>query len=593
LPPVSQMRGGRPSYLGGYPNPWFDPSSTYIPSTMKELFRWCHYLYSSHSEIAPVINKKCAYVITRLIYDTERERSKQLWKELLEQTLKIREFEYKLLLDLEVYGNSYASILYPFERYFKCTCGYRFLSRGQKWQYQDHQFHSKCPKCSRSGIVQPEDVPIRTRLRVKLIRWNPLHVDIRHNPITDRSDYIYRIPKYLRQRMLRPKTNRVLVEDTPLEFLHAIRDQKNVLLDPANIYVFKTPSVSSEDDSYGMPSLTPVFKDAWLFQTYKRAQEAVALEHVLPLTILVPETAAGGLSPHANVDLNEWSRKVMSIVHKWRRDQNSIYTMPFPMRVENIRGDAQALNVFNEMNQIRQQIAGGLDVPQEFIYGGLNWSGSSISLRVLENLFLSRIERLNDFLENFVVPKLRRYLTLPNIAIRHADFKMADDAQQKTIAMSLRATNTISDRTTIEELGFDADLEFKRRKEETADRHNELIASMKANAEATGISTSVQAKYQGKAMMSQYSTPMAKTAAGEGSSAPMTPMLLSLMAHHFIKKPGSPMEKEIELDQLSQTNPKLVQAIRSRLKLIKNQGSDKYLKPLPEQKAPRRAASPV
>ena len=605
MPPVTQMRGGRVGTLGGYPNSWFDISSTYIPSTMKEMFRWCHYLYASHSEIAPVVKKKCAYVITKLIYETEREKSQALWKELLEVVLKIREFEFKLALDEEVYGNAYASILFPFERYLVCGhCKHSHMARSIKWQYKDHAFFGTCTRCKQPAKFQPKDVTIRSRLRIKLIRWNPQYVDIRFNPLTDRSEYIYRIPKWLRQRITNPKINRVLVEDTPLEFLEAIRDKKNIMLQEDNIYVLKNPSVSAEDDAYGMPPMLPVFKDAWLFQTYKRAQEAIALEHVLPLTILVPEATSGGHSPHANVDLTSWSQKTMDIIHRWRRDPNSIYTMPFPLRVENIRGDAKALGVQDEMNQIRQQIAGGLDVPQEFIYGGLNWSGSSISLRVLENLFLSRIERLNDFLQHFVVPKLRRFLSLPNIGIRHADFKMADDAQQRQIALGLRQTNTISDRTTIEELGFDPEREAKRKREEAVERNAELISSMKANAEAQGMAMHIQAKYQNKADDTRMSNPatvtqmaLAKTGAVSDGFAmkelPKSPALYELLAHHFIKKPGTAMDKQLELAHIEDTDPRLAKAIKERMRTIKQQGNDKFLKPLPEQRAPRRANSPV
>lgn len=613
MPPVTQLRGGRRGSIGGYPHQWFDLSSTYIPPTVKEMFRWCHYLYSSHSEIAPIVNKKCSYVITQLIYDTEREKTKRMWRELLEKTLKIREMEFKLLLDYEIYGNAYCSIFYPFERYLRCKkCDHVQLARKSEWVYRDFAFHAQCQECGHKGVMEPKDKVIRSRPRVKLIRWNPQYVDIRYNPLTDRSEYIYRIPKWVRQRVQNRKANKILVEDTPLEFLEAIKGKKNLKFDDSNIYHFKNPSASGEDDAYGMPPMMPVFKDAWLFQTYKRAQEAIALEHVLPLTLLIPAATATGISPHQNTNLAEWSRKMMDIVHRWRRDQNSIYTVPFPVTVENVRGDAGALNVHNEMNQVRQQIAGGLDVPQEFIYGGLNWSGSSISLRVLENLFLNRIEQLDGFLQDFVIPKLQRFFSMPAIDIRHRDFKMADDAQQKQIALGLRQTNTISDRTTIEELGFDGELETRRKKEEAVERDAALIQQMRAQAEAQGLALQTQTRYQLKAQQSQQqdlgnmqaqAAGMAKSAAASG--APATPVelpklelsnnpqLLDMMAHRFLKGPGSPEDKRLELMQIEQTNQALARAIKERMRTIREQGNDKFLRPLPEQRPPRRESSPV
>lgn len=606
------MRGGRRGAVGAYPNPWFDLSSTYIPSSYKELFRWCQYLYTSHSEIAPIVNKKCSYVITRIIYDTTQTHAKKLWKEVLEKICTIRRMEFMLLLDLEVYGNAFASIYYPFERYLECpACGQKQEARRHPWTYVDFKFVSTCAKCERKGAMKATDKTIHSRIRTRVLRWNPQYVAIRHNPLTDKREYVYQIPKWIRQRVQNKNINRVLVEDTPLEFLDAIEKRKNVLFSPTNIYHFHNPAPSGEDDAFGMPPMMPIFKDAWLFQVYKRAQEAVAMEHVLPLTLLIPQPIPGA-SPHASTNLGEWSRKMMEVVALWRRDQNSIYTTPFPLTVQNVRGDAAALSVHNELNMVRQEIAGGLDVPQEFVYGGLNWTGSSISLRVLENLFLGRIEQLNDFLNNFVIPKLQRFLSLPNVEIRHADFKMADDAQQKQIALNLRATNTISDRTTIEELGFDAELEKRRKKEEAEERDLLLVKQMMLQAEAQGQALSKQTEYQLKAqqmMQSDLSTQtaqaqqtMRKTGAVGGSAAAASlprlqladnPVLTDMLVERFLKGPGSPDDKRFELMQLQAANPRLVAAIKDRMRAVKSQGNDKFMKPLPEQKPPRRANSPV
>ena len=302
-----------------------------------------------------------------------------------------------------------------------------------------------------------------------------------------------------------------------------------------------------------------------------------------------------------NADLGEWSRKMMDIVGRWRRDQNSIYTVPFPVSVENIRGDAKSLNVFDELNMLRQQIAGGLDVPQEFIYGGLNWSGSSISLRVLENLFLNMIEQLNSFLQDFLVPKLQRFLSLPAVKITHKDFKMADDVQQKQIALNLRQTNTVSDRTTLEELGFDPEQERRRKAEEASDRDAAVIKQMVVQAEAQGRALQTQTEYQMKMQQKQQemnggAPPMQKKAALEpmpGLSVQYTPGLLDAMVDQFIKSPGDADQKRMELAKIQQTNPEVAQAIRERLAMIKTQGNAPEMKPLPEQRAPRRKSSPV
>jgi hypothetical protein len=622
--------------LNTYPHQFFDPSTSYIPHSVKELFRWCQFLYMTHSEIAPVINKKCAYVITRLIYDSDSDANTDAWRDVLERNMKIREMEYKLLLDFEVYGNAFVSIHYPFERYLTCrSCQKSSPARNLTWTYKDHKFWSRCPACKHEGIFDPKDRKIRNRRRIRLIRWNPKFINIRYNPFTDDSVYIYRIPTWLRKKLTTSGENHSLVEGTPLVILEAVRQNRDVELDRDNVYHFKNASISLEDDAFGMPPMLAVFKDAWLFQTYRRAQEQIALEHILPLTLLSPTGGGSGTSPHMSMDLGDWADKMQLIFKKWRRDPNGLFTIPFAATIENVRGDAQALNVHNDMTQIRQQITGGLDVPQEFIYGGLNWSGSSISLRVLENLFISRKEQLDDFL-GWVVERVQRFCRLPNMYARHRDFKMADDAQQKQIALSLRQTNTISDQSTVEELGFDYERELKRRNKEEGERlavmersqlrQAELQgkvmvaqAEAQANAEAAAMKKQEEQKARGiqegydmgqaaeqaaaEAAMAQDPNaqdpnaqdpaagqdPQAQQAA-PADAAQMDPVMLDMMANHIIK--GTPPHLiEMELQGLESSNPALAKAVRARLRTMQQQTAS--LNPLPEQKPPRRANAPV
>jgi len=609
-------RSGKKSAMT-YPHPSFDLSSAFIPPSMKELYRWCLYLYMTHSEIKPIIKKKVAYVITPFIYETKNDDARTVWHDLLETVLNIKRAEMRALLDKNVYGIAYVSLYYPFERYLVCRkCKEKTPQKNVDWMYEDHSWVATCPKCKYHGVFDSESHPIRNRTRARFIHWRPQDMEIDQNPWTGRKRYIYRIPRYLIRKIEDPKRNKMLVEDTPDELLEAVRKKMNLKLDEDKVFTFEELSPSSEDDSFPIPPLLHVFKDTWLFQTLRRAQEAISVEHILPLTLLVPSTTTSGVGAHQNYDLYTWSSQMQSIVQKWRRDPNMIYTAPFPATVENIRGDAKALDVFNDMELLRQQIAGGLDVPLEFVTGGLNWSGGSISLRVLENLFLNTIEELTQFEQMFVIPNLRRFYRLPKIEIRHQKFKMADDVQQKQLALSLRQTNTVSDQTTREELDFDNDKELARISKEDEERMRKMwdggIKNAKLQAETMKIQAEAQAIIQQKQMeqqAAQQQQQMAQQQPGavdeNGQPVPPPalpppdpqaqptetkpgippPALLNLMAEHFMK--GTPDHlKEQELMAMDETNPPLVKQIRLRMKMMDN--AQKAIKALPEQKPPRR-----
>lgn len=619
---VGPGSGDRQGGLASYPSPFFDPSSAFLPPSFKELFRWCSYLWHTNSTVAPIIKKKASYAITKLVYDSTNHVAVAGWTELLEKNLRLQEMEYQLLLDFEVYGNSFCSFYYPFDRYLKCPhCEKETLAKTIPWVYKEHHFEAQCPDCERKTEMKPRDHYVKNRARVKLIRWYPKYMDIDYNPFSDHSVYVYRIPSHVRKRLSNSKhgKNKDFVSETPLSVLRAVKEKSNLRLHSDNIYHMKAEGISHEDPAFGTPPILPVFKDVWLHQTYRKAQESIALDHVLPLTLLSPASSSGGVSPHASIDLASWSSKMQNIVRKWRRDQNGIFTVPFPAQVENIRGDAQALNVHNDMTQIKQDIAGGLDVPADFLFGGMNYSGSSISLRILENLFIQRKNQLDRLVSEFVVPKMRSYSNLPEVDIHHRDFKMADDAQQKQIALGLRQTNTISDRTTIEELGFEFETEKLRRDREEKERLDNMERQQLRQAEIQGQVLVLNARYQSQAEAEQQrvaeresqasqaegftgvrADPNAQGAGAQGgqpqpeaqpgADATGDPVLLDAMADNFLKS-QDPLSQQQQLMQIERSNPQFAAAIKSRMKLISKQVQDNQ--PLPDQKPPRRSSSPV
>jgi len=623
-----------------YPHPYFDPSSWYMPTTLKEMFRWCLFLYLTNSTIGPVVRKKASYILTDLVYSTTSERVKSVWKNLLETTLKLKEFEFVMLIDFEVFGNSFASIIYPFDRYLVCPrCDFQNPIRAIKWQYDGNGFIGTCKNCKTTATMKVHDKPVRNRKRIRLHRWFPQYIEPKRNPITGRTKYLLRLPGWMKAKVSNQKINKIYVEDTPMEFLDAIRDNKIIELDIDNIYHMKAESVSMEEESFGVPQILNVMKDAWLHQTFKKAQEAIALEHVLPLTLVSPMPAPGTPSPHMGTDLATWRGKMQNIFSQWRRDPNALFPVPFPVQISQVRGDAQALSVHNDINMVRQQIAGGLDVPPDFLYGNLTWSGGNVTLRVLENLLINRLSGVNNMLNGWITPRMRRFLILPFCEIRHKDFKMADDIQQKNIALQLRASNSVSDQTVLEELGFDVSKEERIKEREMDKRLAEMrkqqisqantesevniiraknqveiariqrvaaeedMAAQQAQGMAPGMPQEAQQGAQMPPGAQQASQPlqippggpqgspmnvMPPEAGGNGMQPrPPSPMALQHMVEMFLK--STPVhERDYQLNILSETDPLLAKSIRDQLKAMDM--GQRHMMALPEQKPPRRGA---
>ncbi|KKN37903.1 hypothetical protein LCGC14_0758830 [marine sediment metagenome] len=482
-----------------YPSPFFDIASTYVPPSVKELFKWCRFFFYSHSIISPIIFKISEYPITGLIYQSYSgtsldQSTKEKWKTLLESTLKIKSRQIESLLDYNTYGNAFLSIMYPFKRYLVCeSCDSRTAIEKTSYKWKDLKFFGECPKCNQAVEYKVNDVEVKNRSKCRLIRWNPFNINIDHCGPTDERVYVYKIPNKDKKSIIAGK--KFWIERAPYIFLEAARKNQDIELDPENLFHFKRPGIADNDMGWGMPIILPVLKDAYWLQILRKANEAISLEHIVPWRIIFP-SANADTSPYVNLNLGSWKNEIEKEVSRWRQDPNHISVMPLPIGTNTFGGDGKLLLVWQEEKILQGQIAGGLGVPLELIFGGLSWSGSSVSLRILENHFLTDRELLDEFLNEFLLPRLQRYFRLPKIKVKMIDFRMADDVQQKQLAMQLNQLGKLSDTTLLGQSGFDFEDELLLRKTEQIELIELQRKTLIQQAELSGMTQVVGAKYQ-------------------------------------------------------------------------------------------------
>jgi hypothetical protein len=231
--------------------------------------------------------------------------------------------------------------------------------------------------------------------------------------------------------------------------------------------------------------------------TLRRAQEAIAQEHIVPFDFLFPQPNAQ-MDPFVHSDLGNWRSRVEEIVRNRRRDPNYKAILPVPIGFGRLGGDGKAMMLTPELNYLNQTIVGGMGIPQEFLFGGLNWTGSSITLRSLQNDFQhnqSQLLELTVWMKN----KVRSFLKLPDIKkIRFMDFKMADDIQRIQQLISLNAQRKVSDETLLTELGLDYEKEIKKIIQEVQTQNEMQDLMAKAQAKTSGESQIISYNYQQK-----------------------------------------------------------------------------------------------
>lgn len=483
-----------------YPSPFFDLSQQYIPTSVRELFKWCTFFYYNSPLVGATINKISRYPITEPIFEEPDESARILWEDFFVRTLKLKDRLMECNLDVNVYGNGFFSMFFPFTRFLICEhCRQPTDIRSVKWRWAAWSFNYKCPTCKRATTANyrkggVRDVPYRSPEHIRLIRWNPENLLIKFNEATGETYYSYRLTPQTKYYIDNGDPD--ILAGIPLLFIDAHREQRLIRLSTNNLFHMKRPTLAEKDMGLGKPIIMHILKDLYYLFTLRRGQEAIANEHISPFDFIFPQT--GQADPYVHVDLASWQRNVKQAIENHRRDPSFKAVIPVPVGFGRLGGDGRAMLLTPELQIVNQGVVGGMGIPIEFLFGGLNWTGSSISLRSLQNDFLHNQTQLRE-LTLWIKDRVRTFMGWPDCKdIRFADFKMADDVQKIQQMIALNAAQKLSDRTLLTELSLDYEQEIKRMTEEieTKNKLSELMA--KGQAKISGETQLVTFNYQEK-----------------------------------------------------------------------------------------------
>ena len=623
---------GSPTNGVNYPHPFFDVAHTYLPATVKQLFRWCRYYFLTNPLINATVFKLSEYPITDIIVDHKSDRVRKRWEGYFQEHLRYRPFQIECGLDYFTYGNCMVSLGFPFHKYVKCTsCNYK--ERADKirasWTFTNLTFRLTCPKCGVTNEAEATDFYYKDANGIKLIRWNCEHIEVNYNDVTGDSTYFYTIPPTVRNDIVIGKKD--IVEGVPQVFIEAMRQKKGIVFAKDNFFHLKRPTLAQQDRGWGIPIVLPVLKDTFYLQLMKKAQEAILLEHIVPLRILFPQAGSGTADPYTTINLTDWRDHVAAEIARWRQDNNYIPILPLPIGNQTVGGDGRALMLTQEIQTWSEQLMSGLGVPREFLVGGMSYAGTNVSMRMLENQFLGFILRHKQ-MANWVMQMVANYMGWPEAEIRFKPFKMADDIQRKAFLFQLNQAQKVSDRTLL----ADSDLDQVREDEimiaETSMRLQASKMQQLAMAEIQGDASVVMAKAQAKAQQVQQRAMAAPQAPGEpgadalgqmqsplnmGQSQGMAPapgqqamsgidirQMAEQLAQQMVTMP--PDQQQMALQNLQAQSPELAKLVEMLMRkmgvtaapagdpnAVQQAVSQVDMRPQPEQRSPRREAASV
>lgn len=478
-----------------YPSPFFDIGHTYLPTSISQMFRWCRYYFLTNPLINAVTYKMAEYPITPIVVDEKDPDIRAKWESIIEDTLRLRSFQIETGLDFFAYGNAFISIHFPFEKYLICAnCANEVKVQTAVYKFRNMHYYLSCDKCSSTTEAKVRDLNIKNLKGIKPLRWNPEHIKLEHNDITGETSYFLDIPTSFKNDVMIGKKH--VIETTPHVFIEAMRTNRALKFTADNMFHLKRPTIAQKDMGWGMPLILPVLKDTYYLQVLRKAQEAIAQQHIVPLRVLFPQAGSGSADPYSTTDLGMWRRRIEAEIQKWRQDSNYIPVLPLPIGQEVVGGEGKSLMLHQEMRAWSEQIVAGMHVPIEFVFGGLSFSGSSVSMRMLENQLLGYRTGLLLMCRDFMLGRVADYMGIPRVKIHFKRFRMADDLQRIGLLFQANQAMKISDTTLLDELDLDVEQEEQHKAVEIGKQLDNQRKMQLAQASLQGEVGKVTARYQ-------------------------------------------------------------------------------------------------
>lgn len=410
-----------------YPTPFLNLSDTQIPKTTSEIFKWCKYFYTFDPLIAGSINALSNFPITEVYFEDKEDtltndESKMLktYKRVFYEKINIYKLLVEIGIDYYLYGNCFIF--------------------GEMW-------------------TNPANKEIEWK---SMTRLDPSKIIIDYNPVTQEKTFKWQLPARIID-IVRKKKPKAEYDKIPDIIKEAVVKRGAIVLNSNNIYHFARPTDSMGDNNvWGTPIIANVLKLLMYRNVLRQAQEAIAREHIVPMRIYyLQRTADYNPQGDWNATASSFAAELMKSV----RDPNHKVVSPVPVNVVNVGGEGRALLLTPEIDQVQNEILAGMNVPREFIFGGVSYSGTSLSLKILENQFITYRLLIKDFLQNFCVKnmaKARKEWCSEDdddslITAKLNDLKMQDDVQQKQLILEMNRTGKISDTYVWKMLGLDPD----------------------------------------------------------------------------------------------------------------------------------------
>lgn len=465
-------------------NPFFDMATRAMPHDFRTALNWCEFVF--YGTYRAAVERIVSYFITEVeigsvspaqksLGEDERQKIQQFF----DATLQIKRVLQQLGMDRMCYGNALASVMVGRKRMVICPnqeCGFSIPLRrvweleGADFTWTDFKLVGRCPQCQKSGIWAFEDLPAQedaTQIKI----WSPKEILLEYDPYSHATVYYWDPPGDYRERIRRGDPQ--VLEHVPLEVIKAVEIRGLYRFDDDVIYHMREPTTSGVPSrGWGVSRIFSNFRRIWRSQVVERYNEALMMDHIVPVKILTPAVRRGSPGdigdPLQMMNLQDFSASVRSMIHRWRKDPNSWHTLPVPVEYHLIGGEAKALAPVDLLDHMQEAMLADLGLPVEMYRGTMQVQAMPTALRLLASTWSHLVGEYNQFLK-WLARRLCRLFTWEPFQASLRPVTLADDIDKQMLLLQLMTQQSVSQTTGLRALGLDRKHELRLLAEEARD----------------------------------------------------------------------------------------------------------------------------
>lgn len=464
-----------------FSDPFLLPSSYVMPTDHQSVMDFALFLFYMNPGYMRAAERTTSYFVTDIKFDSKKggvsERKAHI--DFLKDQLGILDFMINAGNEYACYGNAFPWIYFPFDRVLVdmrggSTAEWSLGQFGDHAKFNLHQMKydvpdprkPDIPMARRPRVMLPFlDRPARDRTRIRLRLLDPRQITLIYSEMPGKARVCYRFrPDFTRQ--IREGVL-AQVNDTPASMLNAIRYDQDYLFNENAVFHMKTPTISGISNSgWGLPGPIANFRALFQMQVYRKIDEAVALDYMLPFRMLTPKLSEGTSSSDIDMLGPLWTNFIGQVIKTRREDPFAMHSLPFPVNYMESNANGRLLSPKDSMQFQKNEINENAGYPVDLWQGSMQVQAMPIALRLFENSFY-HIFRAEDRLLRWINDGTSRFLDQETLDVSLKQPSTADDLEARSVMIQLAASGEVSRERAFKFLNIDNPVdEQKRRLEE-------------------------------------------------------------------------------------------------------------------------------